>query len=439
MLQCNIGGGPGIRRPVGCQKIEAGRPWTHAGNIRQLPEHVFLTLRRSRRLQQSARLKCPGCRMERTRLCAGKTKRAEFVFGTGEKLGWGEVFQACRDPVPDGLARPQRNQLVGDDPEKAFQPGLGMAKRGQPLAGDDGGETRLHLDQPRSYRFKIPGVLQPPHRLCLTFCPIRRKSFLMNRPVFRFAPSPNGLLHLGHAYSALLNARMAEEHGGRLLLRIEDTDEGRCRPEFVLAIFEDLAWLGLRWEEPVRIQSVHITDYEAHLARLWAMGAIYPCFCSRKDAAARGLAARDPDGQPHYCGACRGLSRGEAAARMSGGIIHGWRVNMNAVGDTEAAVWGDAVIAKRPTGSSYHIAVVTDDAAQGVTDVVRGKDIEAATPLHKLLQRLLGLPTPRYIHHDLILDEKGNKLSKSLRSTALRELRQDGVTAADIRARLGFS
>ena len=261
----------------------------------------------------------------------------------------------------------------------------------------------------------------------------------MSRPVFRFAPSPNGLLHLGHAYSALLNARMAKESKGRLLLRIEDTDESRCRPDFVSAIFEDLAWLGLSWEAPVRIQSEHFSDYEANLVKLWEMGAIYPCFCSRKQAVASALDSRDPDGQPHYGGTCRHLPRAEAERRISDGMIHGWRVNMEAVSDQEAAVWGDAVIAKRHVGSSYHIAVVTDDAIQGVTHVVRGKDIEAATPLHKLLQRLLGLPAPHYIHHDLILDETGHKLSKSLRSTALRELRQDGVTAEDIRARLGFA
>lgn len=260
----------------------------------------------------------------------------------------------------------------------------------------------------------------------------------MTRPLFRFAPSPNGLLHLGHAYSALLNARLADEHKGRLLLRIEDTDESRCRPEFTSAIFEDLAWLGLCWEKPVRIQSEHFQDYDANLASLWAARAVYPCFCSRKQAAAHALTSCDPDGQPHYGGTCRKLTHAEATERVSKGVIHGWRVNMGAAGDHQAAVWGDVMIAKRLVGSSYHIAVVTDDAIQGITHVVRGKDIEAATPLHNLLQRLLGLPTPHYLHHDLVLDETGQKLSKSLRSTALRQLRQDGVTPADIRQRLGF-
>lgn len=260
----------------------------------------------------------------------------------------------------------------------------------------------------------------------------------MTSPVFRFAPSPNGYLHLGHAYSALLNARMATEAGGRLLLRIEDTDESRTRPEFVQAILDDLAWLGLRWEQPVRFQSEHFPDYEANLARLWEMGAIYPCFCSRKKASAHAGPARDPDGQPHYGGTCRALPRAEAAARIARGDIHGWRIDMGKRGDTAAAAWGDAMIAKRQVGSSYHIAVVTDDALQGVTHVVRGRDIEPATPLHMLLQRLLGLPTPRYTHHDLIRDTQGQKLSKSLASTSLRQLRAEGATAEDIRRQLGF-
>lgn len=259
----------------------------------------------------------------------------------------------------------------------------------------------------------------------------------MSLPVFRFAPSPNGLLHLGHAYSALLNAKMAEEAGGRLLLRIEDTDETRARPAFVEAILEDLAWLGLRWEEPVRIQSQHFSDYETNLRTLWSQGAIYPCFCSRKQGKAHALAERDPDGQPLYGGTCKALTRTEAERRIASGEIFGWRLRTGS--DAAASAWGDPVIAKRRVGSSYHIAVVTDDALQGVTHVVRGKDIEAATPLHILLQRLLGLPTPHYHHHDLILDEHGGKLSKSRSSIPLRQIRAEGATPEDIRRRLGFT
>lgn len=260
----------------------------------------------------------------------------------------------------------------------------------------------------------------------------------MQQPVFRFAPSPNGRLHLGHAYSALLNDRMARAAGGRFLLRIEDTDRSRCRPEFTNGILEDLAWLGLRWEQPVRIQSEHLADYRANLARLWDGGVIYPCFCSRRSAMAHPSGGRDPDGQPHYGGACRGIARNTASARIEAGKAFGWRIDMAACEDADAAVWGDAVIARLVNGSSYHIAVVTDDALQGVTHVVRGKDIEAATPLHKLLQRLLGLATPQYHHHDLLRDGFGQKLSKSLKSTSLAALRSQGVTPGAIRRELGF-
>lgn len=252
------------------------------------------------------------------------------------------------------------------------------------------------------------------------------------RAVFRFAPSPNGRLHLGHAFSALLNEKMAGAAHGRLLLRIEDTDVTRSRQTFIAGIFEDMDWLGIDFEEPVRIQSEHFSDYEQNLQRLWQMEAIYPCFCSRKSAVT--LAARDPDGQPHYGGTCRALARNVAEAHMKAGDPFGWRLKTQG----DAAVWGDAVIARRGTGSSYHIAVVTDDALQGVTHVVRGRDIEPQTPLHMQLQRLLGLPTPHYHHHDLILDEAGGKLSKSAHSVALAELRAQGVSADEVRARLGF-
>ncbi|WP_395688876.1 tRNA glutamyl-Q(34) synthetase GluQRS [Aestuariivirga sp.] len=260
----------------------------------------------------------------------------------------------------------------------------------------------------------------------------------MSVPVFRFAPSPNGFLHLGHAYSALLNSSLAAKYQGRFLLRIEDTDGSRARSEFVTAIFEDLAWIGLEWERPVRIQSEHFADYEASLAQLRKIGAIYPCFCSRRHVQANALAARDPDGQPLYGGTCRLLPRPVAERRIAGGDAHGWRLDMASLGDNAAAVWGDAMIAKRTVGSSYHVAVVTDDALQGITHVVRGRDIEPATPLHMLLQRLLGLPTPQYQHHDLIKGADGRKLSKSEGSTALRQLRSEGMAPSEIRQILGF-
>jgi glutamyl-Q tRNA(Asp) synthetase len=261
---------------------------------------------------------------------------------------------------------------------------------------------------------------------------------MLTPPVFRFAPSPNGRLHLGHAYSALLNAHMAREQGGRFLVRIEDTDQSRCTPELARLALDDLAWLGLSWEEPVRVQSEHFADYDAALASLRNKGLLYPCFCSRRQAGAQALLSRDPGGARHYGGTCRSLAVDEADARIAAGRQHGWRLDMAACKDGAAGVWGDVMIAKRHVGSSYHIAVVVDDAQQGVSHVVRGRDMEAATSIHLLLQRLLGLPTPRYHHHDLIYDDAGQKLSKSKGSTSLAKLRAQGVQAKTVRQRLGF-
>ncbi len=288
----------------------------------------------------------------------------------------------------------------------------------------------------------------------------------MTQPVFRFAPSPNGLLHLGHAFSALCNDVLARRMGGRLLLRIEDIDVTRCRPEFEAAIRDDLAWLGLGFETPVRRQSEHFGEYRAAAARLAAMGLLYPCFCSRKEIAAavaaresqdQGIWPRDPDGAPLYPRTCRALGEDEARARIAAGEPHALRLDMEralvqAGGDlayrrfeadgseslvtADPARWGDAVILRKEISASYHLAVVHDDALQGVTHVVRGADLEAATDLHVLLQRLLGYPTPRYHHHGLIRDETGDKLAKSRASTPLAELRAQGMSADAIRAML---
>lgn len=260
----------------------------------------------------------------------------------------------------------------------------------------------------------------------------------MVRPVFRFAPSPNGQLHLGHAYSALLNEWAAKQMHGRLLLRIEDTDRSRCRPEHVQQIFADLHWLGLSWEEPVRMQSEHLEDYRANIEALWKEGFVYPCFCSRKTARPHPGGRKDPDGNVHYAGTCRNLPQAEALARIDERRPHGWRMNIEACGQSDAALWGDVVIARFINGSSYHIAVVTDDAIQGITHVIRGTDMEPATSIHRLLQRLLGYPSPAYFHHKLILDDHGQKLSKSLNSTSLAHLRASGLSAAEVRDRLGF-
>jgi glutamyl-Q tRNA(Asp) synthetase len=278
----------------------------------------------------------------------------------------------------------------------------------------------------------------------------------MSPPVFRFAPSPNGYLHLGHALSALLNAELAAKAGGRLLLRIEDIDRARCRPDYEQAIYEDLAWLGVTWEQPVRRQSEHLADYRAALDKLAEQGLVYPSFDSRAEIAAQ-AAGRDPDGAPLYAGAAKALSAAERARRIGAGEPYALRLDMAAAlaqvgqltwdeaGYTVAAnpaanpgIWGDVVLARKDTPTSYHLSVVVDDALQGVTHVVRGRDLYESTAVHRLLQALLGLPAPAYRHHRLILDAGGRKLSKSTRSTALRELRAGGASPADIRAMIGL-
>jgi glutamyl-Q tRNA(Asp) synthetase len=289
----------------------------------------------------------------------------------------------------------------------------------------------------------------------------------MSTVVYRFAPSPNGYLHLGHALSALMNFDMARASGGRFLLRIEDIDQTRCRPEYEAAIYEDLAWLGIAWDGEVRRQSEHFDDYRAALAELEAQGLIYPSFESRAEIAAQVAAApadwpRDPDGAPLYPGSARTLSPADRAQRISAGEPYALRLDLAAArkrvapaaltfretgagpdaetGTITAAPerWGDVVLGRKETPASYHLAVVIDDARQGVTDVVRGHDLFWATGVHRLLQALLHLPTPVYHHHRLVCDADGRKLSKSTQATALRALRQSGATPADIRQMLRF-
>jgi len=277
------------------------------------------------------------------------------------------------------------------------------------------------------------------------------------RRVFRFAPSPNGFLHLGHAYSALLNFELAQDCGGRFLLRIEDIDVGRARPEFEAAIYEVLAWLGLEWERPVRRQSEHFDDYARALERLDALGLLFACTCTRGDIARHAPkdGPRDPDGAPLYPGTCRDkprlpvrdvLRQGGVALRLDMDKALAlappdlfWRES--GVGEVPAhpESWGDVVLARKDTPASYHLAVVVDDALQGVTDVVRGKDLFWATGLHRLLQQLLGLPAPDYRHHELLLDAQGEKLAKSRLSKTLRDLRAEGATPEQARAMAGFA
>jgi glutamyl-Q tRNA(Asp) synthetase len=257
--------------------------------------------------------------------------------------------------------------------------------------------------------------------------------------VTRFAPSPTGRLHLGHAFLALRAHDFARTRGGAFLLRIEDIDATRSRPEHVAGILEDLAWLGLDWDGEVIFQSSRLAFYQAPLDRLRAAGLLYPCFCTRADIAVSLSAPHGPSGTV-YPGACRQRSADERAARMA--EPHAWRLDIAAavrrVGglswhdvETEVAAdplaHGDVVLARKDAPASYHLAVTLDDAAQGVTDVVRGTDLFAATHIHRLLQALLGLPTPRYHHHPLLTDATGKRLAKRDGAPSLAELRLLGV------------
>ena len=284
------------------------------------------------------------------------------------------------------------------------------------------------------------------------------------QPTYRFAPSPNGDLHLGHARSALLNQKLAQAAGGRMLLRIEDVDITRCTPEFEAAIYADLAWLGVAWETPVRRQSEHVADYQAALDRLKGLGLIYPAFMSRGEmrdhiaarSDARSPWPRDPDGSPLYPDADRKLSRRERTRRIASYAPHAWRLDMHAAvqhagddlawqetgagpgGETGTVkarpeIWGDVILARSDAPASYHLAVTVDDALQGVTDVVRGADLFHATAVHRLLQLLLGLPAPRYHHHALIAGPDGRKLSKSRGDSGIAALRESRHTADEVR------
>ena len=290
----------------------------------------------------------------------------------------------------------------------------------------------------------------------------------MSAPVFRFAPSPNGYLHLGHALSALINFDMARAAGGRFLLRMEDIDRARCRAEYAQAICEDLAWLGIAWEEPVRRQSEHFNDYRAALARLDSLGLIFPSFETRSEIArlvahrnAQAPWPRDPDGSPLYPGDARSLRVDERKARLRSGKPYVLRLDMMAAAaragpltfiETGAGprsesgvvaappqMWGDVVLARKEVPTSYHLSVVIDDALQGITHVVRGRDLFWATGVHRLLQALLGLSSPIYHHHRLVLDDAGEKLSKSTQATSLRALRAAGAAPVDVRRLVGLA
>jgi glutamyl-Q tRNA(Asp) synthetase len=268
----------------------------------------------------------------------------------------------------------------------------------------------------------------------------------------RFAPSPTGYLHLGHAHAALAAWHAARAVGGRFLLRIEDIDATRCRPEYADAILEDLTWLGLDWDGPVRIQSQHLPEYRAALDSLASRGLLYPCFCTRADIKQHLAAPHGPDG-PIYPGTCRHLSEDERAARIAAGEPHAWRLDMaratvpglsyheinQGIIGCNPARFGDVVLARKDIPTSYHFCVTHDDALQGVTLVTRGIDLQPATDLHRLLQTLLGYPEPAYAHHKLLTDATGRRLAKRDHAATLRDLREAGHSPAEILVMAGCS
>ncbi len=277
-------------------------------------------------------------------------------------------------------------------------------------------------------------------------------------PVTRFAPSPSGYLHLGHAHSAIFAWRAAGREAKRFLLRIEDIDGARCTPEFEAAILEDLTWLGLAWEQPPRRQSEHMADYAAALARLDDLGLLYPCFCTRKGIRAEieraGQAPHGPDG-PLYPGTCRDLDAEARDARMAEGRAYALRLDVaKAVASAGPLVWidrgrgelaadpaslGDVVLARKEIATSYHLSVTLDDADQGITLVTRGQDLFHTSHVHRLLQALLGLPVPEWHHHALITGPDGERLAKRHDALSIRALRQAGKTPAEVRAMAGFA
>ena len=270
--------------------------------------------------------------------------------------------------------------------------------------------------------------------------------------VTRFAPSPTGFLHLGHAHAAVFAWRRARVAGGRFLLRLEDIDPARCRPEFAGAILEDLTWLGLDWDGPVRRQSEHMADYRRALERLARRELVYPCFCSRADIARSSAAPHGADGARIYPGACRTLTASERSARIAAGAPYALRLDVAAALPGELDFeedgegvrrcnplrFGDIVLARKDPPTSYHLCVTHDDALQGVTLVTRGMDLQPATDIHRLLQALMGWPAPRYAHHPLVTDATGRRLAKRDGAVTLRTLRAQRMSAAEARALAGF-
>jgi glutamyl-Q tRNA(Asp) synthetase len=281
--------------------------------------------------------------------------------------------------------------------------------------------------------------------------------YFMPMIVTRFAPSPTGYLHLGHAFSAVNAWKRARSTGGRFILRLEDIDPGRCRPEYAASIVEDLAWLGLDWDGPVRVQSEHLADYQSVLSELSDRGLLYPCFCTRaeilREVSASIAAPHGPDGSPLYPGTCRLLSPAERTDRIAAGERFALRLDMQAASrprldyheeghgriECHPERFGDVVLARKDAPASYHLCVTHDDALQGVTLVTRGEDLIPATDLHRLLQALMGWPAPVYSHHRLLVDASGRRLAKRDNAVTLRSLRAEGKSARAILGQLNQS
>lgn len=355
--------------------------------------------------------------------------------------------------APDGIGARDGELLADDDLAQALESRSVTTQRNRAGQRDHGPEARILRGKMRDALLNVGLGLDDSHG---GSAPGRYQTAATHamQPVFRFAPSPNGHLHLGHAYSALQNQEAARVAGGRFIVRIEDIDRVRCTPALIGDALDDLHWLGLAWEEPVLCQSQRFPAYRLVLEQLWSRGLLYACICSRKDietdAGAR--SQRDPDGALLYPGRCRCREEGTmhepgkgvalrldmARALESVALPLTWHDAEAGTQVADPARWGDVVLARKDTPASYHLAVVIDDAFQGVTDIVRGRDLFAATDIHRLLQALLGLPVPRYRHHALITDADGQKLAKSRLSTPLRALRAEGVTPEAIRRSFGL-
>jgi glutamyl-Q tRNA(Asp) synthetase len=383
-------------------------------------------------------------------LLAAEADRPQLLFGEC-KEPLGRERARGQEPPPDRARRGRRDLLGHDRADQGREAPWPAARRR--VADQRPGLLDVRIAAGQLGQREEAGIGAPIARA-------RRLAYMLDAAmdtavtVTRFAPSPTGWLHLGHAHSALFAWSEAKRQAGRFLLRIEDIDRARSRPEFEAAIFDDLAWLGLGWERPVRRQSEHFADYAAALARLEGGGLLYPCFCTRAEIAAAGQA---PHGLEHgaYPGTCRPLTAQDRRERIADGRAYALRLDAGEAARrtgplsftdrahgriaVDPSLLGDVVLARKDTPASYHLAVTLDDALQGVTLVTRGEDLLPATHVHRLLQALLDLPEPAYHHHPLLIDETGKRLSKRHGALAIRALREAGLTPAETRARAGLA